>query len=300
MKKKKNAFTLIELLAIIVILAIIAVITVPIILNIIENSRKGASIDSAYGYKDSVQQYYLSKSVGDTTSDVLAKEVTKTVSELEEDGLTVNGQKPSDGWVKINKGQVVDYSLKFGDYVVDYDFNTKESLATKGGILRKQLAFNSCDNPEYIKASQKFVDMITVDDSGIITAYNETEIQEDVLIPCKKGSVNITGIGNGAFGNKSFTTITIPDCITSIGMGAISGNSNLVSIKLGKNVNNIQMNAFFKNNVSNQNLKEIIVPESNPTEFEWTTITGGTYNDDTKQIEWPSDNSPIKITYVKE
>ena len=112
MKKKKNAFTLIELLAIIVILAIIAVITAPIILNIIENSRKGASIDSAYGYKDSVQQYYLSKSVGDTTSEVLAKEVTKTVSELEEDGLTVNGQKPSDGWVKINKGQVLAYSLK--------------------------------------------------------------------------------------------------------------------------------------------------------------------------------------------
>ena len=49
--KKKNAFTLIELLAIIVILAIIAVITVPIILNIIENSRKGAAKDSAYGYK---------------------------------------------------------------------------------------------------------------------------------------------------------------------------------------------------------------------------------------------------------
>ena len=133
--KKNKAFTLIELLAIIVILAIIAVITVPIILNIIENSRKGASIDSAYGYKDSVQQYYLSKSVGDTTSDVLAKEVTKTVSELEEDGLTVNGQKPSDGWVKINKGQVEAYSLKFGEYVVTLDETTQESISKKNGGL---------------------------------------------------------------------------------------------------------------------------------------------------------------------
>ena len=51
MKNKNKGFTLIELLAIIVILAIIAVITVPILLNVIENSRKGASIDSAYGYK---------------------------------------------------------------------------------------------------------------------------------------------------------------------------------------------------------------------------------------------------------
>ena len=54
--KRKNAFTLIELLAIIVILAVIAVITVPIILNIIENSKKGAIADSAYGYKSAVDK----------------------------------------------------------------------------------------------------------------------------------------------------------------------------------------------------------------------------------------------------
>ena len=53
------AFTLIELLAIIVILAIIAVITVPIILGIIEDASKNAAIDSAYGYKDAVNKYYV-------------------------------------------------------------------------------------------------------------------------------------------------------------------------------------------------------------------------------------------------
>ena len=46
-------------MAIIVILAIIAVITVPIILNIIENSKKGAAQDSAYGYKDAVSKAYI-------------------------------------------------------------------------------------------------------------------------------------------------------------------------------------------------------------------------------------------------
>ena len=59
---KRNAFTLIELLAIIVILAIIAVITVPIILNIIEDSKKGSVQDSAYGYKDAVEKKLLNKS----------------------------------------------------------------------------------------------------------------------------------------------------------------------------------------------------------------------------------------------
>ena len=54
--KNKNAFTLIELLAIVVILAIIAVITVPIILNVIDNAKKGSIKDSVYGYKDSINK----------------------------------------------------------------------------------------------------------------------------------------------------------------------------------------------------------------------------------------------------
>lgn len=63
MKKYKGekGFTLIELLAIIVILAIIAVITVPIILNIIDNAKRGAAVSSAYGYTDSITKYYLNK-----------------------------------------------------------------------------------------------------------------------------------------------------------------------------------------------------------------------------------------------
>ena len=60
-EKNKKGFTLIELLAIIVILAIIAVITVPIILNIIENSKIGAAKNSAYGYRDAVEKYYVSE-----------------------------------------------------------------------------------------------------------------------------------------------------------------------------------------------------------------------------------------------
>ena len=51
MKQRKNGFTLIELLAVIVILGIIALISVPIIMNIIEESRKGA-------FKASVQSVF--------------------------------------------------------------------------------------------------------------------------------------------------------------------------------------------------------------------------------------------------
>ena len=52
----KKGFTLIELLAVIVILAIIALIAVPIVLGIIEDSRKSATLRSAEHYIDGVEQ----------------------------------------------------------------------------------------------------------------------------------------------------------------------------------------------------------------------------------------------------
>ncbi|MDO4963092.1 MAG: prepilin-type N-terminal cleavage/methylation domain-containing protein, partial [bacterium] len=52
---RKNGFTLIELLAVIVILAIIALIAVPIIIDIIEDSKKEALKRSAENYLKAVE-----------------------------------------------------------------------------------------------------------------------------------------------------------------------------------------------------------------------------------------------------
>jgi type IV pilus assembly protein PilA len=140
--KDKKGFTLIELLAIIVILAIIAVITVPIILNIIDNSKKGAAIDSALGYKDAIQKYYLLKRTDDVSHDLPSG--VKLVSMLP-DNFTVSGNVPSsDSWIQLEKGQVVAYSLKFGDYVVtkykDSDVSCeKGEVQENEEIIRQQL-----------------------------------------------------------------------------------------------------------------------------------------------------------------
>ncbi|MBP3461255.1 MAG: prepilin-type N-terminal cleavage/methylation domain-containing protein, partial [Bacilli bacterium] len=63
---KNKGFTLIELLAVIVILAIIALIATPIILNMINDARKSASVDSAYGYIEAIE-YSNSMSMLDST-----------------------------------------------------------------------------------------------------------------------------------------------------------------------------------------------------------------------------------------
>ncbi|MBE6152055.1 MAG: prepilin-type N-terminal cleavage/methylation domain-containing protein [Firmicutes bacterium] len=55
MKKKKKAFTLIELLAVIVVLAIVALIATPIIMDLIGNTQKEAAKRSAENYASAVE-----------------------------------------------------------------------------------------------------------------------------------------------------------------------------------------------------------------------------------------------------
>ena len=133
----KNAFTLIELLAIIVILAIIAVITVPIILNIIENSRKGAATDSAYGYKDAVNKWYvqeLSKPNNEnfnlksqyTVED--GKLIDPTINNDEGILIPFSGDKPSSGYLNYSNNTLTSGCLVFGDYAVTFDGNTANTV----------------------------------------------------------------------------------------------------------------------------------------------------------------------------
>ena len=123
--KEKNGFTLIELLAIIVILAIIAVITVPIVLDVIEGASKKSVINSAYGYKDSIIKGNV---LGAATNDY-EETKTGTFVMMENGNMTdkssnvliaeVTGNYPEEGsWVELDNGEVIAYSLKFGDYVV--------------------------------------------------------------------------------------------------------------------------------------------------------------------------------------
>ena len=59
--KRKNAFTLIELLAVIVILAVIALIAVPLVMNTIEDAKK-ASLERSYdNIEHSAETYVYAK-----------------------------------------------------------------------------------------------------------------------------------------------------------------------------------------------------------------------------------------------
>jgi len=113
MRKRNKGFTLVELLAVIVILALIALIATPIILNVINDAKKQAAKDSAYGYMDAVEKYIVSSELEDKS----IKDGTYSVEELNKK-ISVKGSTPDNGTIKIENSSVKSYDIGIDGYVV--------------------------------------------------------------------------------------------------------------------------------------------------------------------------------------
>ena len=144
---KKNGFTLIELAAVIMILGIIMLIAVPIVLNTIENSKKGAAERSAENYLDTVETTVAWEKT--------AREIQDGEYTIQEDGslcldndctgenkivITMSGNKPSSGTIIIENGTVVDKlstyptkktAMKVNEYTVSYNAEKNGYVAEK-------------------------------------------------------------------------------------------------------------------------------------------------------------------------
>ena len=159
--KNKKGFTLIELLAIIVILAIIAVITVPIILNIIENAKKGAATNSAYGYKDAVQKFYMQELQNHNNlklNDTYTVENDGSLSgnfndpEVPKFNITVSGTVPSSGSLTYSNNVLTEGWLVIGDYIVTFDSNgTVTTAKNNGSSSNEQNNDNNNNNSEPVE-----------------------------------------------------------------------------------------------------------------------------------------------------
>ena len=129
----KKGFTLIELLAVIVILAIIALIATPIILNMINDAKKSASKDSAYGYIEAIE-YENQMSMLDNKK--YQKINDGEYSDIEEitNRIKLKGTKPTSGNITITNGRVTEAELCIDKYIVTY--NGKEA-SVKGSCNTK-------------------------------------------------------------------------------------------------------------------------------------------------------------------
>lgn len=147
-RQSKKGFTLIELLAVIVILAVIALIATPIIMNVINESKQGASKDTVYNYIKSVE---LAVSSQELKGEMLigAYDIN-TKGNLVKDGteiaLEMKGNKLTNGRVGILAGGHIGIST-----VIDNKCYIKSPLSQTVDMLKttdckKEIATNLVRN----------------------------------------------------------------------------------------------------------------------------------------------------------
>ena len=142
--RKRNAFTLIELLAVIVILAVILVIAIPRILDVIETSKKDSFKNSAQLIADSAEKKKVSDKLLGKDEEITCKDVAKINDEdyasckisFDSEGnakVSITGKGKFDG-LKITNGtkenaEVIEitkptYGMKATEYItnlLEYD-----------------------------------------------------------------------------------------------------------------------------------------------------------------------------------
>ena len=151
---KKKGFTLVELLAVIVILALIALIATPIILNVINDAKKQAAKDSAYGYMDAVEKYIVSSELEDKS----IKDGTYRVEELNKK-ISVKGSTPDNGNIEIKNSSVKSYDIGIDGYVVRNGkvekVSTTKSFKNGTAVYYNPVSGEKCKSSEAVSTTGK-------------------------------------------------------------------------------------------------------------------------------------------------
>ena len=131
---KNKGFTLIELLAVIVILAIIALIATPIILNMINNAKKSAAVDSAYGYIEAIEYTNSMTDLGVEEKNIPSKHTLEEIN----DTIKTKGSKTTKiTELSIENGIVKRATLCINGYIVEYDGSKAKTNGTNCNEVTK-------------------------------------------------------------------------------------------------------------------------------------------------------------------
>lgn len=129
---KNKGFTLVELMAIIIILALVFAITIPIIQDLSNKSKRAAAVDSAYGYRDAVSKYFMSKQVRediDLDGIYTVKDGHLSSNALQDTEISLKGVAPSSGYLRYKEGVLELGCLVINGYqvmYVDEEFSTEK------------------------------------------------------------------------------------------------------------------------------------------------------------------------------
>ena len=190
--KKRNAFTLIELLAVIVILAVILVIAIPRILDVIETSKKDSFKNSAQLIADSAEKKKVSDKLLGKDEEITCKDVAKINDEdyasciisFDNEGnakVSITGKGKFDG-LKITNGTKENaevkeitkptYGMKATEYITNLLEYDGEGLK-KDNTSDQNIRYYGADPNNYVSFNNELWRIIGVFGNNVKLIRNE-------------------------------------------------------------------------------------------------------------------------------
>lgn len=124
--KRKNGFTLIEVLTVIIVLAIIALIAVPVIMGLVGKAQKSAFTDSAY---ELIKAGDLLYSTNEMEGAKLERKTFTFPNDTED--LDVKGELPTGGEMKVYENGEIAMAVTSGKYCATKKYGSKEVVVTE-------------------------------------------------------------------------------------------------------------------------------------------------------------------------
>jgi len=262
MRKKMNAFTLIELLAVIVILAIIALIATPIILGIVEDAKKDAFLRSV--------ELVISTTDIDIANKTFDENYTYTITDgdISNMEVSIKNTKGMNGNITYDINGNESYAIHNGVYCVKKTMNSKAEITDYNGdcaLTLENATSEACFETE------------DLDDGGVaITKYNycpdddcEIICPRDVVIPSTINGKVVKEISDakfmydgdmpmwvGGFSQLFITSVQFPTTLEKIGERAFYSNaiSGEMDLRHLTNLKSIGDMAFYYNEITSVQL----------------------------------------------
>ena len=237
MRKKRNAFTLIKLLAVIVILAVILVISIPRILDVIDVSKKDSFKTSAQIIADSAEKKYVENKLNNIDEEITCENVTKLSKEdYESCKITFDNE----GNAKVT----IEGKGKFKDLAICNGTKTSVELSDTCSTDAKYFAYEDVEGgisitgysieggldvviPSNINGKQ----VVAIGDVAFTTrgveptgiSSNNIEYKVKTLYNFEN-KYDVVIIKDVAYYGIGITSVTIPNTVISIGRRAFSNN----------------------------------------------------------------------------
>ena len=193
--KKRNAFTLIELLAVIVILAVILVIAIPRILDVIETSKKDSFKNAAQLIADSAEKKKASNKLLDKDEEITCKDVAKISDEdyasckisFDSEGnakVSITGKGKFDG-LKITNGTKENaevkeitkptYGMKATEYITNlYEFEGSSNNLKKDNTPDQNIRYYGANPNNYVRFNNELWRIIGVFGNNVKLVRSES------------------------------------------------------------------------------------------------------------------------------